>query len=304
MSGRIRTIKPELLDDEPTAALSDAAWRIYMSLHLCADDYGNARLGNNYVAAMVWQDTSRDASEALTELVTKRFVIPFAKSEQRYGHIRGWDKHQRIDNRGKGRVPAMSEDDGSLPMWFRMFRVRFAESPEAAVPTRGEPVVVRGDTPGEDPGSRPRAVSPREVDHDHDPEGIANVVAVKPAPTKREKAGKDSSKGERLPEDWEPTAEQVAELAAEHHVDPLGSLRRFKNHFGSMTGRNKNAFKPRWDMAFANWVDRDVTNGLLPKVEPEKELPIIRHPDRDKYIPKPGEAVSPDTVLSLFGVQR
>jgi two-component system sensor histidine kinase BaeS len=37
MSGRIRTIKPELLDDERTATLSDAAFRLFIGLILLAD---------------------------------------------------------------------------------------------------------------------------------------------------------------------------------------------------------------------------------------------------------------------------
>ena len=54
MAGRIRSIKPELLEDEKAAALSDAAWRLFVSSWLLADDYGCFRAGPRYLAALVW----------------------------------------------------------------------------------------------------------------------------------------------------------------------------------------------------------------------------------------------------------
>ena len=61
MAGRIRTIKPELLEDEVASSLSDSAWRLFVSSWLLADDHGNFRAGRRYLAASVWQDTTKDA---------------------------------------------------------------------------------------------------------------------------------------------------------------------------------------------------------------------------------------------------
>ena len=313
MSGRIRTIKPELLDDEPTAALSDAAWRIYMSLHLCADDFGNARLGNNYVAAMVWQDTMRDPSEPLAELVAKRFVIPFAKSEQRYGHIRGWDKHQRIDNRGKGRVPAMSDDDGSLPMWFRGFRARFAESPEAASPVRGEP----GPSLPSSPLARARThrapaqsgggttTTTTTTDPEEPEAGVVSKTETSKASAVNEihehyldAKQRHNSKTRRTTIDAKERKAVQARLDAGHTVEDLKSacdgLFLSDHHVKGKYLSIGYAMKPENVEKFIALAD----------VEPEVELPIIRHPDRDRYIPKPGQAVSTAAVLSLFGVGK
>lgn len=113
MSGRIRTIKPEVLDDELAASLSDEAWRMWVSLWVLADDFGNVRLGAKYLSANVWQDTSRDPTAGLTELVSKGFLAPYAVNSQRYGAIRSWAKHQRVDNAGKSRVPGPNEEDGT-----------------------------------------------------------------------------------------------------------------------------------------------------------------------------------------------
>lgn len=113
MSGRIRTIKPEVLDDEVASSLSDAAWRLWVSLWVLADDHGNVRLANKYLAASVWQDTSRDVETVRLELFEKGLVSPYAYKHQRYGHINGWEKHQRISNQGTARVPLPSQDDGT-----------------------------------------------------------------------------------------------------------------------------------------------------------------------------------------------
>src|SRR6185312_11839658 len=98
MSGRIRSIKPEILDDEVAAGLSDAAWRLWVSLWVLADDHGNVRAGEKYLAAQVWQDTSRDVATPLLELVEKGRLHPYSVGGQRYVEIHAWDKHQRVDN--------------------------------------------------------------------------------------------------------------------------------------------------------------------------------------------------------------
>lgn len=113
MAGRIRSIKPEVLDDELAAGLSDAAWRLWVSSWVLADDYGNVRAGSKYLAANVWQDTSRDVEAAVQELIDKGRWERYAVKGQRYVHIHAWDKHQRVDNAGKARVPTQVEDDGT-----------------------------------------------------------------------------------------------------------------------------------------------------------------------------------------------
>lgn len=113
MAGRIRSIKPEVLDDEVAVELSDTAWRLWVSSWCLSDDHGNLRGGNKYLAAEVWKDTSRDVSKPLQDLIDAGFFLPYAVNGQRYLHIVGWEKHQRIDNAGKPRVPRPTEDDGS-----------------------------------------------------------------------------------------------------------------------------------------------------------------------------------------------
>jgi len=118
MAGRIRSIKPELLEDDKTSALSDSAWRLFVSLWLLADDYGNARAGHRYLAAMVWQDTTKDAGEPLRELCGAQLVDPYEANGQAYVSIKGWGRHQRIDNAGKPRVPGPIKENQTLGLGF------------------------------------------------------------------------------------------------------------------------------------------------------------------------------------------
>lgn len=113
MAGRIRSIKPELIEDEIAASLSDSAWRLWVSTWVLADDYGNVRAGSKYLAASVWQDSGRAESVEglLVELVSAGFMTAYEHSGQRYAHINGWDKHQRVDNAGKRRVPDKSDPE-------------------------------------------------------------------------------------------------------------------------------------------------------------------------------------------------
>lgn len=117
MSGRIRTVKPEWLEDELLAAASDEARVLSVALMLMADDYGRGRASLATVAAGAWRyQLERDdgahapeilarASRALRELVAIRFVTVYEVSGQRYFAIRTWAKHQRVDRPSKPRIP-------------------------------------------------------------------------------------------------------------------------------------------------------------------------------------------------------
>ena len=130
MSGRIRSIKPEVLEDEHASALSDSAWRLWVSSWLLADDYGNARAGSKFLAAHVWQDTTKEhlMEDILNELTTAKpgadhgMLQLYSVGGQKYVHINGWEQHQRIDNKGKPRVPPPTDtynhNVGSIPETF------------------------------------------------------------------------------------------------------------------------------------------------------------------------------------------
>src|ERR1700730_17376455 len=98
MGGRIRSIKPELLEDERTAGLSHVAFRLFMGLILLSDDYGNLRATPALLAGSVfWAQSVDDVVPVLQELVTAGLVRLYTVRGQRYGHLTGWARHQRVD---------------------------------------------------------------------------------------------------------------------------------------------------------------------------------------------------------------
>lgn len=112
MAGRIRSIKPEWLEDEKLAAMDDVARLLSVSLLLLADDYGRGRAHPNYVAGQVWGyasetdgDAVRKAREGLGKLAASGYVRLYEVGGQRYFEVRNWARHQKVDHPGKPRVP-------------------------------------------------------------------------------------------------------------------------------------------------------------------------------------------------------
>jgi hypothetical protein len=107
---RIRTLKPEWLDDEQLASCSDAARVLSVALVLLADDYGNGRASEMYLAGRVWmygdaQESIQNSAGAMQELCRIKFCRTYEVNGQRYFHIANWSKHQRVQRPGKPRVP-------------------------------------------------------------------------------------------------------------------------------------------------------------------------------------------------------
>lgn len=113
MAGRIRTIKPEILDDEKTAHLSHLEWRLFVSLWMIADDYGNLRADPSYVRGQaLWgtpDTTLESVGDALDRLARVRLVTKYRVRDQMYLHITTWDRHQKVDKPGKPRMPGPHE---------------------------------------------------------------------------------------------------------------------------------------------------------------------------------------------------
>ena len=110
MAGRIRTVKPEWLEHEKMASCSDAARVLSIALVLCADDHGNGRGADQYLASQAWA-YSRDPREAVEKVrdaleeLSGWFVVRYQFNGQTYFHLPGWASHQRVDKPGKPRVP-------------------------------------------------------------------------------------------------------------------------------------------------------------------------------------------------------
>jgi hypothetical protein len=114
VSGRIRTVKPEWLEDEGLLRAGAHARVLSVALLLLADDYGNGRFIPEVMAAQVFpfEESSRVFREAFAALSGMEFVTSYEVRGQGYFHIRNWKAHQRVDKPGKPRVPGPEQANG------------------------------------------------------------------------------------------------------------------------------------------------------------------------------------------------
>jgi hypothetical protein len=120
VAGRIRSIKPEILSDERTAGLSDPAWRLFVSMIVLADDYGNLRAQDRLLLREVWWARPDldgvDIRAAFGELEASGLIRFYRVRGQSYAAILGWKKHQLVDRPGKPHVPGPDEADPASPV--------------------------------------------------------------------------------------------------------------------------------------------------------------------------------------------
>lgn len=109
MSGRIRTLKPEWLEDERLAMGSSDARVLSIALVLLADDHGNGRANPVQLAGSVFPGKPLETLAKALEYLASFFVTLYEVDGQSYFSIRNWAKHQRVDKPGKPKVPLPSE---------------------------------------------------------------------------------------------------------------------------------------------------------------------------------------------------
>lgn len=214
--GRIRTLKPELLEDQKTAELSDAASRLFTAMILLADDHGNLRADGRHLKAQVWwardEIQPKHAISALLELAGCGLIVTYAVNQQVYAHIVNWSKHQRVDNAGKAKVPSPS--DGS---------------PTSAEILREPPRLAAGYGSGKGE------------------EGNGKGLDM---PLRGDRPPRGGNK--KLPPDWIPArteANEEAERAAKHRgVDLRIELQKLRDWANA-----NNAKKADWEATWRNW---------------------------------------------------
>ena len=216
---RVRTLKPEILDDEKVAPLSDTAFRLFTSLVILADDHGNARADVRWLTGQVWWafEEPPNVLLALVELYRSSLIEVYGVRGGTYVHLRGWEKHQRIDNAGKNRVPLPNDAD--------VIRIEITEADFAA--NRGEPRRLAA-------GSRPG--------RDQEGKGIEEAAA-EPQPKLNPPTRKH-----RIPPDWKPRDEERTS-AREKGLDCDAEAAHFLDHHTA-----KGEPHLDWHAAFRNWL--------------------------------------------------
>lgn len=132
---RIRSIKPEIHQDEAIGDLSDSAFRLFIGLITQADDHGRLKGGLTLISAQVWPYRPRPTGEVdtlLSELEKAALIQRYEVGGKPYICLPGWAEHQRIDNAGKPRCPSPTEADSE-------------DSPRVAASRREPPLDQGGD---------------------------------------------------------------------------------------------------------------------------------------------------------------
>jgi hypothetical protein len=134
---RIRTLKPEWLEDEKLGACNDEARLLSAGLILLADDQGRGRASLPYLASQVWTYHPRESlakvSKALDQLSKMQFVILYSVNGEQLFQIRNWAKHQKVDHPAKPRLPGPEQADS------RESRESLAKVPETLAPHTSDP---------------------------------------------------------------------------------------------------------------------------------------------------------------------
>lgn len=265
MSRRIRSIKPEIAEDEVAIGLSDAAWRMWVTAWVLADDAGNVRAGVRYLAASVWQDTTRDARTPLLELLEKGRFEPYSVAGQHYAHIHAWDRHQRIDNAAKAHVPGQCDDDGT---WFQelsgIFAAKRRQLPLYAATGGDPPLDLEGR--GEDRIGSPAADAADSEKISRRAQGSRSTDAASRA------------RGSRVPENWQPSTELEA-WAVGKGVDARQHRDEFVDHYLSLPGSKGS--RANWNATFRSWIHKAIEFGTA------KPLPNYHRATRSASGPDP-----------------
>jgi hypothetical protein len=130
MPGRIRSIKPELVEDSVVGRLSHPAFRLLVASVTTADDYGNQVFDPARLRATAFWAVDADVDACVNELFetglwTKYKVQGDART---FLHVAGWEQggdaekgipssplHQKVDRPSRPRVPRCPDPSGPDP---------------------------------------------------------------------------------------------------------------------------------------------------------------------------------------------
>lgn len=118
MSGRIRTVKPEWLEDERLVLASEGARVLSVALIVLADDQGRGRYVPQIMSARIFPRNPGIFPGTFAELEEMGFVVAYRVDGQGYWQIRNWERHQRVDKPAKARIPEYLDDSQEFPGFF------------------------------------------------------------------------------------------------------------------------------------------------------------------------------------------
>jgi hypothetical protein len=113
---RIRTIKPEIMQDEKLAALEPLPRLVFMGMITQADDAGRLHDNVKLLDGLFFPFTDDTCGDALVELEGIGVILRYrANSGQRLIQITNWEKHQKVKNPSPYVLPAPVSDVDNSP---------------------------------------------------------------------------------------------------------------------------------------------------------------------------------------------
>jgi hypothetical protein len=144
---RIRTIKPEWLEDDKLLQCSDSARLLTVALITVADDSGRGRVGLS-TAVRIWP-TEPDKLDRFIAELDGWFVQVYAVRDQRYFQIKNWSKHQRINRPTESKIPGPDVPiNGNSVKVHRKIKSRSSQPQESSDPKLADSVRERNGREG------------------------------------------------------------------------------------------------------------------------------------------------------------
>lgn len=114
---RIRSLKPDLWEDEALGSCSPLAMLVFVFLITQADDEGRLRahpaLLRNRLFPYRPEVTAKQVEAALVELSNAGIVRSYLVNGERFLSLPSWHRHQRIDKPSKSQIPPPPPDSES-----------------------------------------------------------------------------------------------------------------------------------------------------------------------------------------------
>jgi hypothetical protein len=102
---RIRTIKPDFWTDETLGECSPTSRLLFVGTWNLADDHGNLERSSRQLKAQLFPYDSIDVEPYVQELLTAGVLIEYQVSGKKYLHIKGFDRHQKVEKKSSPRHP-------------------------------------------------------------------------------------------------------------------------------------------------------------------------------------------------------
>jgi len=113
---RIRTIKPEIWQDEKLAPLQPLTRLVFVGLISMADDAGRLVDNIKSIDGFLFPETKESSREPLDILARIGRIIRYTSSSgQKLIQITNWDRHQKVDKPAKYTLPAPSDAQPQEP---------------------------------------------------------------------------------------------------------------------------------------------------------------------------------------------